>query len=359
MPSESKTSLAGYQAKRDFSRTPEPVGKTAHPARTGGRFVIHEHHASHLHWDLRLEHKGVLVSWAIPKGIPQDPKRNVLAVHTEDHPLEYFDFQGTIPEGNYGAGEMYIWDQGTYGDEKFSDNKVIVTLHGKQAKGKYALFQTGGKNWMIHRMDPPLDPAREPFPESIVPMVPRIVKALPKDKTGFTFETDWGGLRTLAFVSGGQIRLQDGALQDVTEQFPEFRKLGESLGAHEVVLDGALLTLDAGGRPDQGRLKIRLGDTSPSAIRRHSRDAPAMYVISDLLFQDGRSLLGRPYAERRKQLEVLRLNGPTWQAALQSSDSKALRSAAKQLGFPGIIAKRTTGIYEPGKLSADWLREGQ
>ncbi len=117
--------------------------------------MIQEHHASSLHWDLRLEHEGVLASWALPKGVPIHPDENRLAVRTEDHPLEYLEFHGEIPAGSYGAGTMEIWDSGTYEAEKFRDNEVMVVLHGERVQGRYVLFPTRGKDWMIHRMDPP------------------------------------------------------------------------------------------------------------------------------------------------------------------------------------------------------------
>src|SRR5256885_13555170 len=130
---------------RDFGRTPEPAGGEGEAP--GDRFVVQEHHSTSLHWDFRLERDGVLVSWSVPKGIPEDPKVNHLAVHTEDHPLSYADFAGEIPAGNYGAGSVTIWDHGTYETHKFRDREVIVTLHGERVRGKYALFQTDGRNW--------------------------------------------------------------------------------------------------------------------------------------------------------------------------------------------------------------------
>src|SRR3981081_294756 len=155
-------SLREYRSKRDPARTPEPMPRTKRARRPQGTsFVVQEHHATSLHWDFRLERDGVLVSWAVPKGIPPDPKQNHLAVHVEDHPLSYFDFAGEIPEGNYGAGQVTVWDTGTYEVIKWSDREVMVVLHGKRVEGRYVLFQTGGKNWMIHRMGPPPGPTRE------------------------------------------------------------------------------------------------------------------------------------------------------------------------------------------------------
>src|SRR5271168_2532633 len=171
MPSK----LTTYRAKRDPKKTPEPMGATATRARrtkqrAAPTFVIQEHHARALHWDFRLERDGVLVSWALPKGLPVDPKTNHLAVHTEDHPLDYGGFEGDIPKGEYGGGHVSIWDHGTYDVVKWRDKEIMVDLHGERAEGRYVLFPTGGKNWMIHRMDPaPAD--FEAMPALIKPML--------------------------------------------------------------------------------------------------------------------------------------------------------------------------------------------
>src|ERR687896_410932 len=140
--------LERYREKRDPGATPEPAGDpgaAAAPA-DAPRFVIQEHHARRLHWDLRLEHDGVAVSWALPRGIPAHPDENRLAVHTEDHPLEYLEFEGDIPKGEYGAGTMTVWDSGTFEPEKFRENEVIATFHGERLRGRYALFQTRGQD---------------------------------------------------------------------------------------------------------------------------------------------------------------------------------------------------------------------
>ena len=145
--------LVKYRSMRRADRTPEPVPAAGiQPQGNDDTFVIQEHHARRLHWDLRLERNGVLVSWAVPRGVPTDVAHNRLAVHTEDHPLEYATFSGSIPRGEYGGGDMFIWDAGTYETEKWRDDEVIVVLHGEQAQGRYALIQTGGTNWLLHRM---------------------------------------------------------------------------------------------------------------------------------------------------------------------------------------------------------------
>src|SRR5688572_22013483 len=197
--------LDRYRAKRDFTATPEPAGDIApSAAERTARFVVQEHHARALHWDLRLEHEGALASWAVPKGIPADPGRNGLAVRTEDHPLEYLDFEGDIPEGEYGAGTMRIFDRGTYELHKWREKEVMVTLHGERIRGRYVLFPTSGKNWMIHRMDPPEDPTREPMPESIAPMLARI-GPLPPDDGRWAYEVKWDGIRAIGLAEGGRL----------------------------------------------------------------------------------------------------------------------------------------------------------
>ncbi|HEY5170489.1 MAG TPA: DNA polymerase ligase N-terminal domain-containing protein, partial [Acidimicrobiia bacterium] len=158
-----KRELADYEAKRDFGATPEPPARATRGGRVSSdasRFVVQEHHARSLHWDLRLERDGVLASWAVPKGIPVDPKRNHLAVRTEDHPLEYLTFRGEIPAGEYGGGSMGVWDTGTFETHKWDDKEVMITFDGTRVRGKYVLFHTRANQWMIHRMDPPDDPGR-------------------------------------------------------------------------------------------------------------------------------------------------------------------------------------------------------
>jgi len=189
--------LETYRRKRDFAATPEPSGDAGEtPA--GARFVIQEHHATRLHWDLRFERDGALVSFAVPNGLPEEPKDNRLAVHTEDHPLEYLDFEGDIPKGSYGAGSMRVWDRGTYEELKWQPRKIEVALHGERVEGRYALFPIDKgedpKNWMIHRMDPPADATREPMPDKIVPMMARL-GPLPRDDERWAFEIKWDGVR--------------------------------------------------------------------------------------------------------------------------------------------------------------------
>src|SRR5436305_229930 len=221
--------LAEYEAKRDFKKTSEPGARVPKRASRAPRFVVQEHHARRLHWDFRLEKDGVGVSWAVPKGVPPDPKKNHLAVHVEDHPLEYFKFAGEIPKGEYGGGQVLIWDEGTYDPIKWSDREVMVDLHGKRLNGRYVLFQTNGQNWMIHRMDPPQDPDRRPMPQKLEPMLAKLVDKLPTPDDAWGFEFKWDGIRAIAFVEGGIVRLQSRTGEIITPRYPEIRPLGRAL----------------------------------------------------------------------------------------------------------------------------------
>ncbi len=359
--------LDSYRRKRDPANTPEPPGSAAGATSAGGapRFVIQEHHATRQHWDLRLEHDGVAVSWALPNGIPQDPAENRLAVHTEDHPLEYLEFEGKIPKGQYGAGTMTVWDRGTFEVHKFDERKVEVTFHGERVQGRYGLFPLkprGGApardsdDWMIHRMDPPQDPEREPMPESLVPMLARPGE-VPRDERNWSFEVKWDGVRAVAYVKPGRLRLESRNLREITDSYPEVRGILLELGMREVVLDGEIVAFDDDGRPSFGRLQRRMHVTSQPAVRRLQKSTPVVYAIFDLLFLDGHSLLELPYEQRRERLEALELNGPAWRVppAQPSAGTKLLQWTREQ-GLEGVVAKRLGSRYEPGRRSGTWIK---
>ncbi|WP_034521311.1 DNA polymerase ligase N-terminal domain-containing protein [Actinomadura rifamycini] len=320
--------LAEYRGRRDAGRTPEPVpGEGPLPRGDDDTFVVQEHHASSLHWDLRFERDGVLVSWAVPKGLPWSPDTNHLAVHTEDHPLEYAAFEGEIPKDEYGGGEVTIWDRGTYETEKWSDREVKVVVHGSRVSGRYVLFRTRGDDWMIHRMDPPADPDAEPLPESLPPMRPVRRARLPRARDEWAFEFAWGGRRLLAYVEGGRARFTDGAGRAVAGPARAGTRLGAGLGARPAVLDGELAVVE--GRET--------------------------YMIYDVPHLDGRPLLDVPYRERRERLDGLGLAGAGWQTAPWfPGDGGPVREAAAAQGLPGVLAKRLDSAYLPGEESDAW-----
>jgi bifunctional non-homologous end joining protein LigD len=347
-----------YERKRSFNKTPEPRGrgKRRRVKGKGNRFVVQEHHARRLHWDLRLEHDGALASWALPRGVPQDPKQNRLAVRTEDHPLDYLEFEGEIPKGEYGAGRVAIWDRGTFQAEKFRDDEVIATFDGERVKGKYALFQTDGDNWMIHRMDPPADPEREPMPEHLKPMLATLSE-MPHDEDGWAFEIKWDGVRAIAYCETGRLRLESRNLREITSHYPELRAMAVELGSRDAVLDGEVVAFDDQNRPSFERLQGRMNLASDAAIRRRMADRPVTYLAFDLLHLDGRSLIDAPYTERRKRLEGLELDGQSWQTPSHHlGQGAALLELTRERGLEGLVAKRLDSRYLPGRRTHAWLK---
>jgi bifunctional non-homologous end joining protein LigD len=349
--------LAEYAAKRDFKRTSEPGAKVPRKGAKAPRFVVQEHHARSLHWDFRLEKDGVLVSWAVPKGIPMDPKKNHLAVHVEDHPIEYITFAGDIPAGEYGGGQVSIWDRGTYETVKWSDREVMVTLDGERVKGRYVLFKTDGKNWMIHRMDPAQDPDRQPMPGFFEPMMAKVGERPPTPDAAWGFEFKWDGIRALAYVDGGRVRLLSRSGEDVTPRYPEVHPMGRALGSREVILDGEVVALDEKGRPSFEEIQQRMGLNSESEVRRKMKDVPVTYMIFDLVWQEGHSLLATPYSERRRRLAQLKLSGPSWQTPpFEKGGGPAMLDASAKAGLEGIVAKKLDSHYEPGRRSGSWVK---
>ena len=354
--------LDRYRSMRRFDATPEPAGEeraTTGAAARGPRFVIQEHHATRLHWDLRLEHDGTLASWALPRGVPWSPGDNRLAVHTEDHPLEYLGFHGDIPEGQYGAGRMTIWDHGTYEPEIFEAKKVQVVLHGERVQGRYALFPIGDRDWLIHRMDPPADPSRRPVPTDLRPMR-AVPGALPPDDGRWAFEIRWRGERVLVTSSGGSAEVHTADGRDAGALVPEVKRIGRAIGAPEVVLDGVLVAVDGTGRPlpdgAADSLAQRLAATDERAARRLARRHPVAVVLFDLLWYEGHPVTDEPYADRRARLDELTLEGPAWQVpASHHGDGEALLAAARQQGLWGLVAKRLDSAYVPGGQPGTWV----
>ncbi|GAA2701166.1 DNA polymerase ligase N-terminal domain-containing protein [Micromonospora olivasterospora] len=340
--------LEEYRRRRNAKRTPEPVPeRTPAPERTarrGPRFVIQQHHARRLHWDLRLEREGVLVSWAVPRGLPREPGRNHLAVHTEDHPMEYLTFHGEIPAGEYGGGKMTVHDTGTYRAEKWRDDEVVVVLDGRRTRGRYVLFATGGRDWMVRRTDP-APPGWTGMPELVRPMRPARAARLPRDEADWGYELRWDGVRAMAYVSGGRLRLLDDSDADVTGAYPWLRELAEELAPTEAVLDGVLVDIDRRGRvrPARPGAGGRAGPTG-------------QYLIFDLLWLEGVPSVEVPYAQRRELLDGLALAGARWQTPpwFPGAGADALRAGREQ-GLPGVVAKRLDSAYEPGRRSRSWL----
>jgi bifunctional non-homologous end joining protein LigD len=357
--------LDTYRGKRSAARTPEPVPATTRKrskAAKAASFVVQEHDARALHWDFRLERDGVLVSWAVPKGIPTETRQNHLAVHTEDHPLEYASFEGTIPKGEYGGGEVTIWDHGTYECEEWTDREVKVVLHGQRADGRYVLIHTDDKNWLMHRTRDQPGAVAGKAPSKKLPALVRPMLAtlgeLPPDNHDelFAYETKWDGVRTVAYLDGGRVRLLSRNDLDVTRTYPELADLGGALAVPAIV-DGEVVAYDPQGRVSFGALQPRMHLQNAAQVRRLAEETPVTYHIFDLLYLDGNDTVALPYRERRELLEGLDLDGPQWSTSpSQVGGGAAALAKAKELGLEGIMAKRLTSRYEPGRRSKDWVK---
>src|SRR5690625_2040153 len=354
--------LAIYRSMRDATKTAEPVPEAGAPPPEPGEqplFVVQEHHASSLHWDFRLENDGVLVSWAVPKGIPSDSGQNRLAVHTEDHPMEYAQFEGTIARGEYGAGAVTIWDSGTYSPVKWRDDEVIVDLRGERTQGRYALIQTGGKNWLLHRMKEekqPATPAKSAdaggLGSDLQPMLATASEASTLDGDTWALEPKWDGYRVLVRFSAAGVRLTSRNGLDMSGQFSALAQLPSSLVGHIGVFDAEVVALDEGGRP------------SFQALQNATRHTPLRMMVFDVLHIDGTSLVNKPYNDRRRVLDAVPLTSADadgsdalWRRSgqLDGPLAEALALSARQ-GWEGVIAKRRDSRYQPGKRGRTWLK---
>jgi bifunctional non-homologous end joining protein LigD len=314
-------------------------------------FVIQEHQARRLHWDFRLERDGVLVSWAVPKGLPSDPAVNHLAVHTEDHPLEYAAFEGTIPRGEYGAGTVRIWDFGRYETVKWAPDEVKVVLHGQRVTGGYALFQTGGNQWLLHR-------ERQPLPAGIRPMFAVSKAAAPPDLVNWALEMKWDGVRALAFAERGRVRLMSRSERDITVTYPELAGLGAATGHKQALLDGEIVVFGPEGWPKFEAIQPRMHVSSPAQAAMLAEQTPVLYLVFDLLQLDGRPLFDVPYAERRALLDGLGLTGRYWQTppSFPGEDFGAVQAVSVVHGMEGVMAKRLESRYLPGARTDNWRK---
>jgi bifunctional non-homologous end joining protein LigD len=361
--------LTEYRAKRDPSRTAEPVPPAGQllPAGNDDTFVVHEHHTprgraagagERVHWDLRLERDGVLKSWAVPKGPPLTMGSNRLAVPTEDHPLEYASFTGTIAAGEYGGGQVSIWDVGRYATEKWADDHITVTFDGRRLAGRYVLFRLTDGTWNVRKLD--ATPPQEPPGEASTVPLPMLATAgdlPPADEDGdWGYEFKWDGVRAVAAVSGGVLALTSRKGTDITVRYPEVARLPEVLAGCDAVLDGEIVAMDGQGRPDFGALQNRMHRTGPE-VPRMAAERPVTYLVFDLLALNGQDLTGLPYAERRERLDALAPSGHRWATTPWFPGGGAgVRAASVENGLEGVIAKRLDSQYRPGLRSPDWRK---
>jgi bifunctional non-homologous end joining protein LigD len=343
-------SLDEYEQKRTRGKTPEPFGGR----RTKGRepvFVIQRHDARRLHYDLRLERNGALASWAVPKGIPLRKGERHLAVHVEDHPLEYATFEGEIPVGEYGAGTVEIWDRGTYElVEEKKNGGLTVRLHGERIDGEWTLVPAhldgDPKNWLLLRKDGD-GSAR---PGRYWPMSATAADSLPQGDE-WVYEPKWDGYRAIVTVAGGEATFTSRRGNDLTQRFSECaRRVPASLRTSDAVLDGEIAALDEQGRSRFSGLQEGSGTLA--------------VVVFDLLEVDSEPLVDLPLAERRARLEQLVIPGAgSLLVSPQFEHGEALLQAAREQGLEGVVAKRRDSGYQPGRRVTDWrkvkVRQGQ
>ncbi|TFH57858.1 MAG: DNA ligase, partial [Gemmatimonadales bacterium] len=392
--------LASYRTKRTLEQTPEPAGTIAHAP--GRLFVMHKHAASHLHWDLRLEMNGVLKSWAVPKGASFDQADKRLAVYVEDHPIEYGSFEGLIPEGNYGAGAVILWDRGTWvpiedPEEGLAKGKLLFELNGYKLRGRWTLvkIKKSEKDWLlIKERDGWLTPGGREVPETSVrsgltveqlkagvePATPlrealvskgaerRVVRAsdievmlaesteTPFSGEGWLFELKLDGYRILASREGEEVRLTTRNGREASASFPEIAEALAGLPYLRFALDGEVIATDEAGRPSFQRLQQRARFLRPVEIGRAAMDNPVIYYAFDLLAFEDWDLRALPLVERKELLRTfLPLVGPVPYLDHFEREGERLFEQVTAMGLEGIVAKRADSTYRGGR-SPHWVK---
>jgi len=343
--------LSSYEEKRDFSKTTEPPPTNDSFAKcVNGFFVIHLHDASNLHYDLRLGINGVLKSWAIPKGLPIRKEVKRLAIQTEDHPAKYFDFAGTIPEDEYGGGEMWIFDSGEIEWNKQTEKHLKFSIKGKFLKASYSLYRTKQTNWIIE-LDQ--DDLPDVLHDGIKPMLADVLKQLPKNKSDYLYEIKWDGIRVMVHCDDGQLRIISRSGRNITDQFPEFQSL-KFCNVQHAIFDAELVCLDDQGKPifaDIISRMHRIGNIE-SAIK----SKPVYLYMFDCIYIDGKLLTSLPYTERRALMKPALDFGNLVRESEVFEDGRQILDAAKAMSLEGIMAKKKKGKYTAGARTDAWKK---
>ena len=392
-------SIEKYREKRSFDKTPEPEPwlskhRGAHPL----TFCVQRHHASHLHYDFRLELDGALKSWAVPKGPTLDPAEKRLAMMVEDHPLEYGRFEGVIPKGNYGAGSVMLWDRGTYEtlgeatpQQQLARGDFKFRLTGEKLNGEFAIVRMKrgkGNEWLLlKKKDAHAHPGWNPEDyaysvltgrtqeeiaqglksalrtaeaaadlPNISPMLAQIGKGPPPSGPDWLYEIKWDGVRAICYIESGRVRLVSRNGNSMERQYPELSILPHHIRATTAILDGEIAVLDSRGLPSFELLQSRINVSDASAAATLSRHLPAVIFLFDLLYLNGRDLRGEPLTERKRLLkEILQPNEVIRYSEHFPGAGAELLEAAKLQGLEGIIAKRASSFYE-SRRTADWIK---
>jgi len=342
--------LAQYMQKRDFERSPEPKDTTFEA--TANAYVIHRHHASRLHYDLRLAHDGVLRSWAVPKGMPSKPGVKRLIVQTEDHPLEYLTFKGTIPKGEYGAGPMWIFNTGKYEIIKQKKNGFYFNLYSKSFQAEFRMHNTKDQEWLLERVD---QPQVDWLQTTLLPMLAESSNQVPQGDH-YLYELKWDGIRAIITIDEGEITIRSRNGQDITNQFPELKIPEKAFHTVSGVFDGEIVCFDPHGKPSFSKIITRLKQSGKTNIEHKTSSCPAFCYLFDCLYIDGRSLINDPLWQRREWLiDTIKKDTP-YRVSENVEDGKALLQATKNMGLEGIMVKEMNSKYVIGKRSNAWIK---
>ena len=348
--SEHLENLSEYARKRSFSKTPEPP--PGPETGEGNAFVVHRHHASRLHYDLRLEGNGALRSWAVPKGLPPRPGVKRLAVAVEDHPLSYIDFEGEIPRGEYGGGLVWVFATGKYDILKEKKDGFYFRLRSPEVNAEYRLINTKDKDWLLDRLDTPqTDWVRDP----VSPMLAES-RQTPFDSPDYLYEVKWDGIRAMISLDEGELTIRSRSHRIITPRFPELNIPERAFRATSALFDAEIICPDETGKPIFEHVIRRLQQTGESAIARLSGKYPAVCYVFDCLYLDGRSIINEPLVRRRQWVADAIRENTIYRASEAMDDGTSLYQAAASLGLEGIVAKLRNSPYLPGKRSDCWLK---
>ncbi|MBK6392487.1 MAG: non-homologous end-joining DNA ligase [Saprospiraceae bacterium] len=348
---KSPEQLASYQEKRDFEVSPEPKGELPNEYNTPNAFVIHRHHASRLHYDLRLQIDGVLRCWAVPRGMPDQPGIKRMAVETEPHPIQYLHFEGVIPKGEYGGGPMWIFAQGRFEITKPKKDGFYFRLYSAELEGEFRMHNTKGKEWLLERVD------RSQWDRKtlIEPMLATAASEIPASSDQYLYEVKWDGIRVILYIDEEGIKILSRSGRDITAQFPEMVKARDNLNVTVAILDAEIVCLDAKGIPVFKDVISRMHAGS-FAIDTVRKSKPAFCYIFDIMYLDGRHLLREPLMRRQEWIKDIIKSKTVFRSSDVFTDGPKLWKAAEQLKLEGVMAKRKDSIYTPGKRSSDWLK---
>src|SRR5882672_7966021 len=343
--------LEDYSRKRSFKKTPEPP-PPAQIIGEGSAFVVHRHHASRLHYDLRLEQNGTLRSWAVPKGLPPRPGIMRLAVKVEDHPLEYLHFEGAIPKGEYGGGMMWKFAQGQYEITKEKKDGFYFRLQSRELNAEYRTHQTRENQWLLERVDnPQTDWLRAPIEPMLAQLAPK-----PPESEDYVYEVKWDGIRAMISLDEGEIRIHSRSGMDIAKQFPELLTPEPAFRATSGLFDGEIVCLEADGRPNFKNVIHRMQQKTEGGIERVKAKHPVVCYLFDCLYLDGRPIVNEPLTRRREWLEDAVRKDSAYRVSGVVEDGPAFFEAVKGMGLEGIIAKQRDSTYQPGKRSDSWLK---